>query len=188
MYRNNFLCFLPCSLGCFSLLFAQKGKDRDGEQIGQKFSVQSFSAPAWSNGRPSLVLWGRKKPIDKKHRNVFLTALGRQSSQGRTPTCPRDKGDKNGDFTVELKLNRERPVCPRDGCRFAPGTGPVCDGLCLSQGQFLFVMNTVPPKVFMLIGFFLARVFPVSRGTWPKLLNLAVRPNDPHICTRYPRS
>ena len=36
-------------------------------------------------------------------------------------------------FTVEL--NRERPVCPRDGSHFVPGRGPICpkDGSCLSR-------------------------------------------------------
>ena len=40
--------------------------------------------------------WGRKKkkPINRKHINTFLTALVGQSSQGQTPTRPRDKRDK----------------------------------------------------------------------------------------------
>ena len=37
---------------------------------------------------------GRKKPINRKHINIFLTALVGQSSQGRTSTRPRDKRDK----------------------------------------------------------------------------------------------
>ena len=37
---------------------------------------------------------GAKKPINRKHINIFLTALAGQSSQGRTPTRPRDKRDK----------------------------------------------------------------------------------------------
>ena len=36
------------------------------------------------------------------------------------------------------------PICPGEGSR-------------LSQGRFLFVPDTVPPKMFMFIGFFLAR-------------------------------
>ena len=83
---------------------------------------------------PAPLLWGRKKkPINKKHINIFLTALVGQSSQGRTPTRPRDKRDKIGDFTVES--NRKRPVCPRHGSQFVPGRGPVCprDGSYLSQ-------------------------------------------------------
>ena len=38
--------------------------------------------------------WGRKKPINRKHINIFLTAPVGQSSQGRTSTRPRDKRDK----------------------------------------------------------------------------------------------
>ena len=39
--------------------------------------------------------WGpKKKPINRTHINIFLTALVGQSSQGRTPTRPRDKRDK----------------------------------------------------------------------------------------------
>ena len=36
----------------------------------------------------------KKKPINRKHINIFLAALVGQSSQGRTPTRPRDKRDK----------------------------------------------------------------------------------------------
>ena len=36
----------------------------------------------------------KKKTINRKHINIFLTALAGQSSQGRTPTRPRDKRDK----------------------------------------------------------------------------------------------
>ena len=93
-------------------------------------------------------LWERKKkPINRKHINIFLTALVGQSSQGRLPHPSQGQTGQNGDFTVEL--NRERPVCPRDGSHFVPGRGPICprDGL-------LFVPDTVPPKMFMFIGFF----------------------------------
>ena len=57
---------------------------------------------------------------------------------------------QNGDFTVEL--DRKRPVCPRDRSQFVPR-----EGSCLSQGRFLIVPDTVPPKMFMFIGFFLFR-------------------------------
>ena len=75
----------------------------------------------------------QKKPINRKHINIFLTALVGQSSQGRTPTRPRDKRDKMAFLLWEL--NRERPVCPGDGSRFVPGRGPICprDGSCLSR-------------------------------------------------------
>ena len=40
------------------------------------------------------------------------------------------------------------------------GRVPFCpgEGSHLSQGRFLFVPDTVPPKMFMFIGFFLARI------------------------------
>ena len=38
--------------------------------------------------------WEQKKPINRKHINIFLTVLVGQSSQGRTPTRRRDKPDK----------------------------------------------------------------------------------------------
>ena len=37
---------------------------------------------------------GAKKPINRKHINILVTALVGQSSQGRTPTRPRDKRDE----------------------------------------------------------------------------------------------
>ena len=56
-----------------------------------------------------------------------------------------------------MELNRERPVCPRHGSHFVPGRGPICpkDGSCLSR-------TPSPPKMFMFIGFFLARLSRVS--------------------------
>ena len=68
-----------------------------------------------------------------KHINICLTALAGQSSQGRTPTRPRDKRDKMAFFFG--RFNRKRPVCPRHGSRFVPGTVPVCprEGSCLSR-------------------------------------------------------
>ena len=92
--------------------------------------------------------WGRKKPINRKHINIFLMALAGRSSQGRTPTRPRFQTGQNGDLSVEF--NRKRPVCPRDRPQFVPGMGSR-----LSQGRFLFVPDTVPPEMFMFIGFFL---------------------------------
>ena len=46
--------------------------------------------------------------------------------------------------------------------RFVPGTGPILpgEGSHLSQGRFLFVPETVPPKMFMFIGFFSCPIMP----------------------------
>ena len=97
-----------------------------------------------------VLTGGGKKPINRKHINIFLTALAGQSSQGRTPTHPRDKRTKwrfycgSKQETAALSQGRV-PICPREGSR-------------LSQGQFLFVPDTVRPQMFMFIGFFLARL------------------------------
>ena len=114
--------------------------------------------PPWTQPQTplprTLVGWGRKKPINRKHINIFLTALVGQSSLGtKNPHPFQGQTGQNGDFTVEL--NRKRPVCPGEGSR-------------LSQGRFVFVPDTVPPKMFMFIGFFLARV-----GTRTPLQKLA---------------
>ena len=52
---------------------------------------------------------------------------------GTNPTRQTGQTGQNGNFTVEL--NRERPVCPRDGSHFVPRRGPICprDGSCLSR-------------------------------------------------------
>ena len=107
-----------------------------------------------SRGRPApgskklhqRQIGGGKKLINRKHINVFLTALAGQSSQGRTPTHPRDKRDK-----MEVLLWKQT-----GNGRFVPGTGPNS-----SQGGVPFVPGTLPvcprhlrPKMFMLIGFF----------------------------------
>ena len=102
-------------------------------------------AQIWS----SLNWEQKKKTINRKHINIFLTALVGQSSQGRTPTRPRDKQDKMAILLWNL---------PWKG-RFVPGTGPI-----LSRGGVPFVPGTVPvpetvpPKMFMFIGIFLARL------------------------------
>ena len=52
-----------------------------------------FRGVGWGR-RKGLLFGGGKKPINRKHINIFLTTLAGQSSQGRTPTRPRDKQDK----------------------------------------------------------------------------------------------
>ena len=62
---------------------------------------------------------GNKKPISRKHVNIFLTALVGQSSQGRTPTHPRDKRDK---MAICCGIEQQKaglsqgwvPICPGD--------------------------------------------------------------------------
>ena len=74
-------------------------------------------------------------------------ALVGQSSQGRTPPIPGTNGTK-WRFYCGIRQRTEglsqgrAPIRPREGS-------------CLSQGQFLFVPDTVPPKMFMFIANYL---------------------------------
>ena len=84
--------------------------------------------PTWSQN------WEQKKTNKQKtHKHFCDGPLGDNRPQGRTRTRPQGQTGQNGDFTVEL--NRERPVCPRDGSHFVPGRGPICprDSSCLSR-------------------------------------------------------
>ena len=96
---------------------------------------------------PSL---GSKKKTNKQktHKHFSDRPCG-TIVPGTNPHPSQGQTGQNGDFTVEL--NRERPVCPRDGSHFVPRRGPIC------LGRFLFVPDAVPPKMFMFIGFLLAR-------------------------------
>ena len=56
---------------------------------------------------------------------------------------------QNGDFTVEL--NKQRPVCPRDGSQFVPGgvpfvqgTVPVCPGHRPAQNLYVYWFFSCP--------------------------------------------
>ena len=93
-------------------------------------------------------LGGKKTNKQKTHKHFSDGPCG-AIVPGTNPHPSQGQTGQNGNFTVEF--NRERPVCPRDGSHFVPGTGPG-----LSQGRFLFVPNTVPPKMFMFIGLILA--------------------------------
>ena len=70
-----------------------------------------------------------KKPINTKHINVFWTALAQQSSQGWSPTRPRDKWDKPAIWLWNYTQRKaglspgRAPVCPRDWSRFCPRYG-----------------------------------------------------------------
>ena len=116
------------------------------KQVEKGSKCPLFHSFFWLKIFKSLFWIGsKKKPINRKHVNIFLTALAGQSSQGQTPTCPRTNGTK-WRFYCAIKqrkagLSQGRvPFCPGEGSR-------------LSQGRFLFVPDTVPPKMFMFIGF-----------------------------------
>ena len=103
--------------------------------------------------------WGEKKPINSKHINIFLTALAGQSFQDEPPPVPGTNGTK---WRFDCGIKQERaglsqgqvPVCPRERSH-------------LSQGRFLFVPDTVPPKTFMFIGFFFSEKKPKNIGVAP---------------------
>ena len=74
-----------------------------------------------------------KKANKHKTHKHFSDGPRRTIVPGTNPHPSQGQTGQNGDFTVEL--NRERPVCPRDGSHFVPGRGPICprDGSCLSR-------------------------------------------------------
>ena len=102
--------------------------DTDVEHAEQRIFVGSvFVKQTKAHLSEQIMNGGEKKPINRKHINIFLTALAGQSSQGRTPTCPRDKRDK---MVILLWNSTEKG-------RFVPGTGPI-----LSRGGVPFVPGT----------------------------------------------
>ena len=96
--------------------------------------------------RGCKLLLGAKKPINRKHINIFLTALGGQSSQGRTSTRSRDKRDK---WRFYCGIQQRKASLSQGRVPFCPG-----EGSHLSQGRFLFVPDTVPPKNVYVYWFF----------------------------------
>ena len=77
--------------------------------------------------------------LDREYINIFLAALVGQSSQGRTPTRPRDKK------TIFLLWNyteKKGPVCPRTGPILSQGglsmTVPVCPGHRPAQNVYVY--------------------------------------------------
>ena len=95
---------------------------------------------------------------------------------GTNPHPSQGQTGQNGDFTVEL--NRERPVCPRDGSHFVPRRGPICprDGSCLSRTPSL-------RKCLCLLVFFLARAY---RGQNPQNRERGFRSQKPPF-SHHPR-
>ena len=77
--------------------------------------------------------WEQKKNNKQKTHKHFSDGPCGTIVPGTNPHPSQGQTGQNGDFTVEL--NRERPVCPRDGSHFVPRRGPICprDGSCLSR-------------------------------------------------------
>ena len=90
-----------------------------------------------------------KKTMNKKHINIFLEALVGQSSQGRTPTRPRDKRDK---MAILLWNSTEKgrcvprtgPILSRGGVPFVPGTVPVCPGHRPAENVYVYWFFSCP--------------------------------------------
>ena len=118
-------------------------------------------APATAEHRPTCMYmgiarcimfgqskFGSKKTNKQKAHKHFSDGPCGTIVPGTNPHPSQGQTGQNGDFTVEL--NRERPVCPRDGSHFVPGRGPICprDGACLSR-------TPSRRKCLCLLGFFL---------------------------------
>ena len=98
----------------------------------------------------------KKKPINRKHMNIFLTALVGQSSQGRTPARPRDKRDK---IAILLWNSTEKgrfvpgtgPNLFRGGVPCVPGTVPVCPGHRPAQNVYVYWFCFLPECLSVMI-------------------------------------
>ena len=113
-------------------------------------SLHHWQAAGWAGCSEWFELFFGVKNTNNRNTymmGLFLMGLVGQSSQGRTPTRSRDKRDKMAIL----------PGNQTEKDRFVPGTGPNLsgEGSRLSQGQFLFVPDTVPPKVFNYVYWFL---------------------------------
>ena len=91
----------------------------------------------------------KKKTTNRKHINIFMTALAGQSSQGRTPIHPRDKRDKMA-FLLWNSTDKGRFVpgtghnLSRGGVPFVPGTVPVCPGHRPAQNVYVYWFFSCP--------------------------------------------
>ena len=87
----------------------------------------------YSDKEIPLTKFGSKKTNKQKTHKHFSDGPCGTIVPGTNPHPSQGQTGQNSDFTVEL--NRERPVCPRDGSHFVPGRGPICprDGSCLSR-------------------------------------------------------
>ena len=122
-----------------------RGSKRLGPYPGTPFPSCKFTSNCQTQLKttPTCFNGGDTKNKKHKHINIFVTAL--RDDRPRTNHTPSQ--GQNGDVTVEF--NRKWRVCPRDASCFSR------DGIRLWLGRVLFVLNTVPPKLFMFIGFFL---------------------------------
>ena len=113
------------------------------QQIGSKKTNKHKTHKHFSNGP----------------RRTVVAGTNFHPSQGQT--------GQNGDLTVEL--NRERPVCPRDGSHFVPGTVPVCPRHRPAENVYVY-------------WFFLARadgVWRIGRGWSPdRVLKTRFTPSE----------
>ena len=99
--------------------------------------------------RGSFLGGKKNEQTPKPHKHFSARPLRDNRLRDEPPPVPGTNGTKCR-FYCGIKQKRAGlsqgrvPICPRKGSR-------------LSQEQFLFVLNTIPPKMFMFIGFVLAR-------------------------------
>ena len=90
----------------------------------------------WKAGGEGLKVvmtstWTRQKCVTRVAKLIRSTAVCLHNDELCKQTCPlKQKIQTNLPRRITVALNRKRLVCPRDGSRFVPGTGPG-----LSQGR-----------------------------------------------------
>ena len=112
---------------------AKKEKEREREREIEKTAQIQLNNASYQQMKNTSFLQKNNKQKTHKH---FSDGPCGTIVPGTNPHLSQGQTGRNSDFTVEL--NRERPVCPRDGSRFVPGRGPICprDGCCLSRRPF----------------------------------------------------
>ena len=105
--------------------------NKASERLHLQMTKQVWSLTTRTIGSET-TLGAEKNNKQKTHKHFSDGPCG-TIVPGTNPHPFQGQTGQNGDFTVEL--NRERPVCPRDGSHFVPGRGPICpkDGSCLSR-------------------------------------------------------
>ena len=114
-----------------------------------------------NSGCAHLGLGAKEKPINRKHINIFLTALAGTIVPGRTPTHPGTNGTK---WRFYCGIQQKKAGLSQGRVPICPGRGPVClrDGSCLSRTPF-------HPKCLCLLVFFLPDRLcadPISYKKW----------------------
>ena len=94
-------------------------------------------------GCPPAVCPPKRRPFAHYRINNFLTSFAGQLSQRRTPPVPGKNGTKLPMYNI---IKQNTAGLSQGRSQFVPQTGSR-----LSQGRVPFVLDTVPPKMFMFI-------------------------------------